>query len=384
MLGKTNIMTLSESAIVTEIEDYRWIQMQSGVFGNFIKVIYKNGYLAAITADGTIVYTTDGEAWQSHTLEYKNCKLKDIDWDGSRFILAGSYSGTVTLTDGTSKETQKGLLIVTSDFESYEKKEIDSKKGYASEYILVYPVNGKYIILATIISTSAEKTYICIGNLDEGWEEEKDETFQTVSLAKNSKDILVFYSVYSSGYTRPYIKRIAGDPMSVNKYEQIQIADSSKAFECKDELYAMAFAGAYNLYKITNSDECMLMSNGKNFAFVDGVYFNGCQIFINSHEMLVVKKGESIADKTLDNLIEIAPEVTMNCITKAFGQLYIFGNQGVILKSSVETNNEEVLTVQVISAKKALLDAKKYTDERYAALEARIAALESGSAERNE
>ena len=82
-------------------------------------------------------------------------------------------------------------------------------------------------------------------------------------------------------------------------------------------------------------------------------------------------------------MIEIAPELTMNCITKAFGQLYIFGNQGVILKSSVETNNEEVIIVQAISAKKALLDSKKYTDERYAALEERIAALESGESGNN-
>ena len=127
----------------------------------------------------------------------------------------------------------------------------------------------------------------------------------------------------------------------------------------------------------------MVMSSEKNFAFVDGVYFNNCQIFINNHEMLIVKKGESIADKTLDDMIEIAPELTMNCITKAFGQLYIFGNQGVILKSSVETNNEEVIIVQAISAKKALLDSKKYTDERYAALEERIAALESGESGNN-
>lgn len=172
--------------------------------------------------------------------------------------------------------------------------------------------------------------------------------------------------------------------MSVNEYERIQIEKNSKAFECKDELYVMAFNGTYSLYKITNSDECMLLSSEKNFAFVDGVYFNECQIFINSHKMLIVKKGENIAEKTPDNLIEIAPELTMNCITKAFGQLYIFGNQGVILKSSVETNNEEAIAVQTLSAKKALLDAKKYTDEKYAILEARIIALESGGLEENE
>ena len=107
-----------------------------------------------------------------------------------------------------------------------------------------------------------------------------------------------------------------------------------------------------------------------------GVYFNGCELFINNHEMLVVRKGESIADKTVDDLIEIAPEMILNCITKAFGQLYIFGNQGVILRSSVEINNENAIAVQTLSAKKALADAKAYADSRYAELEARIAELE--------
>ena len=97
--------------------------------------------------------------------------------------------------------------------------------------------------------------------------------------------------------------------------------------------------------------------------------------------MLIVKKGESIADKTLDDLIEIAPELTMNCITKAFGQLFIFGNQGAVLKSSVETNNENAIAVQTLSAKKALSDAKQYTDEQYALLEARIEALEGTTTE---
>ena len=63
-------------------------------------------------------------------------------------------------------------------------------------------------------------------------------------------------------------------------------------------------------------------------------------------------------------MIEIVPENTMNIIIKAFNQLYIFGNRGLILKSSMETNNNEAITVQTLSAKKALAQAKAYTDEK--------------------
>ena len=40
MLGKTNITTLSESAIVTEVEDFNWIQMQSGDSDNVVIFVF--------------------------------------------------------------------------------------------------------------------------------------------------------------------------------------------------------------------------------------------------------------------------------------------------------------------------------------------------------
>lgn len=385
MLGKTNITALSEGAIVTEIEDYNWIQMQSGIFGNFVKAIYKNGYLVGITADGVIAYTTDGEAWQTHTLEYEDCKLNDVDWDGSRFIFVGSYMGTSPLESETAETVQRGLVVVTSDFVTYEAKDIGiSPTQYVREYHLVYPANGKYIVLAKITAPSTinnGKIYEYLGNLEDEWVSEGSLEYREHPFAKNSRDIIAFYSKASSGIVHHKLRVIRGNDASTQDLDESFGGDiyNIKAFECKDELYVMTFGKT--LYKMTSSYKCMLMSSEKDFAFVDGVYFDDSRLFINAHEMLVVKKGENIADKTLEDLIEIAPELTMNCITKAFGQLYIFGNQGVILRSSVETNNTEAVTVQTISAKKALLDAKKYTDERYAALEARIAALEGGVAD---
>lgn len=380
MLGKTNINTLSEGTIVTEIEDYRWIQMQSGVFSDFVKAIYKNNYLVAITADGKIVYTTDGEVWTTVALEYVDCKLYDIDFDGSRFILAGSYMRTETLSGGSTRKEQKGLIVVTSDFVSYEKKEITGKNDY-NTCLAVYPKNGKYIVLNGCFSLS-KAIYILIGDLSgDTWEKEtlmKEINMENpFSVAKNSSYILIAgmrdTNTSSSSYM-PAVVAIQGN----NPIERLMTGGEANVFECKDELYYMSSSSLYEykFAKLLSSGEEMIVSSDINFMFTDGVYFNECKIFINAHEMLIVKKGENIADKTLDDLIEIAPEFTINCITKAFGQLYVFGNQGVILKSSVEANNEEAIAVQTLSAKKALVEAKVYADERYAALEARIEDLE--------
>lgn len=373
MLGKTNINTLKESTIVTEIEDYRWIQMQSGVFGDFVKAIYQNGYLAAITANGKVVYTVDGEVWNTYVFEYEDCELNDIEWDGSRFILAGNYRN--------ADERQTGLLAITSDFVSYEKKEITSEQGDVRNYYAVYTKKNGYIVFVSF----ANGVYVCIGNMEDEWKSDGilAGAQRALSIAKNSREIIVGGTAGTGNYSTYNVVRIVGDTAQyylVRTLSTINYVDKViNVFEIKDELYyiSMLKDDKFRFARLLNSGEDMLISSEINFMFVDGVYFNECLLFINSHEMLIVKKGESIEDKTLDDLIEIAPEFTMNCITKAFGQLYIFGNRGVILRSSAETDNEEAIAVQTLSAKKALAEARIYTDERYAELEARVAALEA-------
>lgn len=401
MLGKTNITTLSEGAVVTEIEDYKWIQMQAGITGNFVKAVYENGCLAAITADGIIAYTTDGEVWNTSAPEYESCQLNDIYWDGNRFILTGSHSITITDSDMT---LQMGLILTTVDFLSYEQIEVpgensigDGTSVWISEYLGVYMENRKYFMMAvkktgsisTANHTITLKTiYLCrvIGDLVNKWETEISRYFDRLnplfSIAKSINKFIVSYNgTYTNGSRTESV-----DAVSIfNNYEKKDIEVKSQSdnlrtpvFECRNELYYMRLYSSYNYEfgKVLENDEKIVLSQNINYGFVDGIYFNECQLFISSHAMLIVKKGESIADKTIDDLVEIAPELTMNCITKAFGQLYIFGNQGAVLKSSVETNNEEAITVQALSAKKALAEAKKYTDEQFVVLEARIAALE--------
>lgn len=402
MLGKTNITTLTEGAVVTEIEDYNWIQMQSGVYGNFVKAVYANDYLAAITADGAVVYTDDGEVWQNFTFEYEECKLNDIYWDGRRFIIVGCYEFTDTTSD---KKYQIGLILTTIDFSTHENIEIpgqftiedNGRVDWVSEYLGIYAENSKYFVLGIrkingIVSGLQKETiYISrfSGDLENKWEvltiQNLDSLNSLFSWASNESKFIMSYSGnFKNGSYSTYVNEVlVSDSYRTDKIETKNGSENrlTPVFECKNELYYMRLYSEdnYVLSKVIDSNEKIVLRRDINFGFVDGIYFNNCLIFINNHEMLVVKKGESIEDKTIDDLIEIAPELTMNYITKAFGQIYIFGNQGAILKSSVETNNEEAVVVQTLSAKKALADAKQYTDDKYAALEARIAALELAS-----
>ncbi len=374
MLGKTNITALKEGGIVTDVEDFSWVSMQSGVHTDFVRCIYENGYLAAITPDGAIVWTKDGEVWNTVKLEYEDCWLNDIDWDGERFVLAGSCKEMISNRAETSR-----MLVFTRDFEVFEKMENFAAEDCEIHYI--FPKNGKYIILTGgfYYSSGTERMHINTIDLTTGEYENISEMY--VIAMKNNRKRYAFCAKNASGilaYTNMarederYLYKADNSVKRLSKIKNVSV------FECKGVLYYIQLLQEenYNLVKVTDSGEELTMCTGQNFAFVDGVYFNGCELFINNHEMLVVRKGESIADKTVDDLIEIAPEMILNCITKAFGQLYIFGNQGVILRSSVEINNENAIAVQTLSAKKALADAKAYADSRYAELEARIAELE--------
>ncbi len=392
MLGKTNITALSEGTVATEIKDYNWIRMQVGVYGNFTKAIYENGYLVAITGDGKVVYTTDGETWQVSAPEYTDCVLNDIDWDGERFIIAGSYVGTA---GEKNEKYQLGLILGTIDFVSYEELANGTDGDfveplYDKEYLAIRPVNGKYEVLSMLNRNGSLYMYRYMGKIGEFDRQDSNAVIrssytcirETVSVAKNSDEMLIAGVFLNNGTKGYFIISSKNVQLILFRIDASTYNKIISVLECKDDVYYILRTNynssyIYNFSKILSSGEEIILSQGIDYGFVDGAYFNECQLFINNHEMLIVKKGESVADKTLDDLVEIAPENTMTCITKAFGQLFIFGNQGFVLKSSVDSNNAESLLIQAISAKKALLDSKAYTDQRFAILEEKISMLEA-------
>lgn len=375
MLGKTNITALKESTLVTEIEDYNWIQMQSGMNGNIKNAIFSNGCLVGISEDNRIIYTTDGEDWNIVALELSTYTLEDLAWDGSKFVFVGSQ---------TKENIVYGLIVTTTDFKAFDiKPEVTYYEGTNTRLWGIYVKNNKCILLGFYCGGGNRyynTAFSLIGDL-KTWEYNttfsksnnygnSGHIFQCKgSIAKNTSGFIIFVKFPNdSNGVRSYNQELytSEDGITFTSRGYRLKDEEITVFENKDILFYMHFHSEYSyaLVKIINNTETANLCIDQNFMFKDGVYFNGCQLFINSHDMLIVKKNESISEKTVNDLKEIAPEATMNCITKAFGKLYIFGNQGLILKSTTETNNEEVIAVQTLSAKKALAEAKKYVDDK--------------------
>ena len=391
MLGKTNITALQEGAIVTDVADYGWIQQQIGINGNFVRTIFNNQYLVGITENGIIAYTADGEVWQTVVPDYVDIRLNDIAWDGNRFLVAGSCRNE----DEDTKKVypRKPLLLSIADFAKHEPINIISSLDpllplsavdvivastlYMEDILAIYPENNKYVILALEqnLPDGFRLIYTDLSSFCEmdGYSQRPSIAYP-FSIAKSSYGMIVGYAKEYGSICKPEKDGLK----IIDKILELYLRQLY-VFESKDEFYYMALTEyhKYELRKILPTFETTLISSNINWMFSDGVYYNGCQLFINNHSMLIVKKGESIGEKTLDDLVEIAPEATMTFIEKAFGQLFIFGNQGLILKSTNEVNNKEAITVQHLSAKQALAQSKIYTNEQVASLEARIAALEA-------
>lgn len=401
MLGKTNLTTVKEGTIASDITEYKFADAEvSGVDGTFIKAVYAGNVLVGITYEGAIAYSFDGENWSMVRLNLeKYYNLYDIMWDGNKYVVVGAVSAE----GNEGKNVEHGIIATTEDFAEFTV--IEDNENYYSRYYSVIKRNGRYILIGLRESSPSglnikKNIFSKVGELN-SWESEtvlydlgsnnSDMEYTHINVKNNSNCILVlcrYNRTLNNNTVRTFEVMTSTDGIEYNRIEILHPDNKpydkqmSLTFVSKDSLY-YGFNHAdfnYKLIKLINLNETAVISTEKNFSFVDAVYFNKYEIFINNHQMLILAAGEQISNKTLDDLTDITYDFSMTAIIKAFDKLYIFGTGGHILVSTDEINNEEALAVKSLSAYKALYEAKNYTDAKCAELEARIVSLESSIA----
>lgn len=425
MLGKTNITTVQKGTIVSEIEDYGWTGTSvSGINQSFIKVISANNSIVAITNDGTIAYTKDGENWVSQRLDLEDeYELTDVIWDGSKFIFVGSHTFSYTSADETvSFDRYSGLIVESEDLvnfiihtkctgSAYAYEDEDTPSYTSNENLdracrgrflgIIINTDGTYTIFTAIEtnykSSGNEYIYIVRGKIGAMNVTSVIASINLVreisrkvylSIAKSS-NLAVFYLRYythsasvSGGSWHVIVGTVSTgyDFQKIYSSDMKNILDTYSVFECKDTVYCMSHYADYENYSLTkfiNDSENIVLTKGVNYGFNDSLYYNKCELFLSDHHILIVKPGENIADKTIEDFTEITYDFSLDFMVKAFDKIYIFGTGGNILISSAEIKNEESISVKAMSAMKALYDAKAYTDTKYAELENRVIALEA-------
>lgn len=413
MLGKTNLTKVEKGAIINDVADYSWnASSVSGITGNFVKTLYAGNILIGITIDGTVAYTKDGENWEIKKIELDSgdsIELADITYGNGKYVIVGNHCDSENLIHG--------LIVTTEDFATFE---IVSNWHSST----AYPHNNLVLHEKIVAVTEINNTFImCTFRAENSGP--SSSTFQYIStymvvindigegIVSGDMSQLIKIDLKTASYIKPLpamnscflksAKKIDGTlicyihcAIQHNCAHDVIISKDGRAFEtlidkgsslrnpsisnpsadlfnpceCKDNLYFMANTTVlnYRLSKVVGNAEALTLSENIEYGFLDAAYFNKCEIFVNNHQMLVIHPGESIADKAIDDLVDITYDFSISSIMKAFDKLYIFGTDGNILVSSNESNNEESLAIKAMSATKALYDAKAYTDEKIEAL----------------
>lgn len=421
MLGKTNITAVKGGTIVSDITEYTWDAVSTNVNSAFKTCFYGSNTLVGITADGQILYTKDGENWETADLRMDvPYKIMDGLWDGRQFVFVGSH-------DEAEANRCSGLIVTTDDFSGYDImanctgaeyskdntaygiNDTSIRKAYAGVfYAVMLNDDATYTVLSSVQSNEEYSSgrghqyylYLATGKLNElkytcsvienavyGHDSGKGLLEQVyVETAKKSDSFLFYIQYQVKESSSGQFKYIVGVSSNGNTYIPLEEQSGSSAaddrdytvFECKDSLY-YALIGGKKLARMRGP-----FGSGKtdisieiDETFISAVYFNKCEIFITAHQMLAVKQGENITDKMQDDLVDITYDFSITSIIKAFNKLYILGTGGNVLVSNNEVKNEEALAVRTMSASRALFEANKHTDEKYAELEGRIAALEN-------
>lgn len=143
MLGKTNITAIEGGVIVSDIEDYRWDRIRvEGITGTFVRAVYENDTLVAITKDGMLAFTRDSENWSKVRLDIEGTyELTDIIWDGRRYVMVGSREEIVD-----QKYIYHGFIAVTENLAEFNI--IYAAADEYSRYYAVIETDGKYIIIS--------------------------------------------------------------------------------------------------------------------------------------------------------------------------------------------------------------------------------------------
>ena len=113
MLGRTNITTVKGGTIVSDIDSLAWNNAGTlNINSAFKKAFYGNNILVAVTKSGAVIYTRDGENWETADLNMDiEYHISDGIWDGHRFVFVGSHE---TDTEGRCN----ALIVTTEDFQN--------------------------------------------------------------------------------------------------------------------------------------------------------------------------------------------------------------------------------------------------------------------------
>lgn len=327
---------------------------------DFIKVIYGGGRFVAISENGSIAYSTEGQTWTVRKLG--DYTFFDIDYiNGTYFIVGGADT--------------KGLILLSTDLINWkaETTEIDPAvipADIASLQSLQFRgirSNGReYILIATAIYAKSGTSYYA----------------PCVYAGSDIKALKIVFIKAGASTTNGISRILKGNSRIGLLYQQSSacyILHTSDGSNCEDTRlpsyspsprnHAFFYEGYFlqgahympsmtsssyekyaHMYRSINLKEWEIMGPGVKHDsdkvdlpyFIGAVRIGSCSLYIGEHMGMLLADGEDMLEKTQADCFNISQSVTINSVVRSDKRIVCVGNGGIIFSANVDINDKDL------------------------------------------
>jgi hypothetical protein len=391
MLGKTNLLFVAEDEPTDLSFNPQYILTSSS--SNILKIEYINNLYFVFTSDDKVLYGSDINS------------LQTLKKDGSPFPATYIiYKNNAYYMITKESNTEKVVVYKTSNLTSFEEIVIrreNSEERYDSGSTITYCAGALLLTSDNRIAMLYSKTeddrprirfILCdtfdsfdhVGNnfieFNEYLECDCNKTYML-------KDRIFSYYASNSIYlitldgslqkVNPFSNYAAGYFFYVSTYTTSSMSSSRKL-----AVYYSLNGVDYQAVQLDIPAYNVSTTKGVSFFEYDG---NIVMLYPDENDGMSQKIVISTTPKGLADATKTAMPVSVDYgIQTKIGlykddYVYLGCTGGIIIKANLDytnTTRPDITILKTLSAKQALVESKRYTDEKIAALEARVAALE--------
>lgn len=366
MLGKTNLVLDELSGDVSLVQETVLTDFSS----DFEMLNYINRKFFIITSGKFLIYGDNVNSLVKVDMSY--------------------YPDTVIFANDVYYVHTNNGLFFSTDLATFD--EITIEKTIDGNTKIFYDVSmDKFIIVNYEKYTKSSSTYYrtvlyTTSDLSGEWEQIATMTESATQFgASYSKP---WYAMYANG-------RVLYSYNSIYSVYDLSGGKSSSAYFT--DIYAGGFFWIVKnntLYKSLNGGDYSKVytyssSESSELKFVKD--YNGYIAFVgyigkidDTYQYYIAVAAEASAtavEKAMQNKVEFTSDYEIYDMVCVDDTIYFSCSSGIIIEAQFGNEEEkipaDVILIKTLSAKQALTEAKSYTDEKYAELEARIAVLES-------
>lgn len=381
MLGKTNLLFVAEDEQLDLSFNPQYILTSSS--SDILKIEYINNLFFVYTGDDKVLYGSDINSLQTlkkdgspfpatYIIHKNNAYYMIVKEQSTEKVVVHKTTNLSTFEEITirnaSSETigavtlTAGALLLTSDNRIAMLYTIKTSNYTHTRLVIVDTLEGfshgadNFIELNTYIEAGCDKTYML-----------KDRIVNMYSV--NNTNIITLDGTVKSA--SPFTTYAAGYFFYTASYSDGSTMSSARKL-----------AVYYSLNGVDYQAVHLDISTYSNNVLTDTKFFeyDGNIVMYYPDKIAITDTPKGLVEAT-KNAIPVEMDYKIKTVISLYKDEYVYlgCTGGIIVKAKLDytdTTRPDITLLKTLSAKQALVESKRYTDEKIAALEARVKALE--------